>query len=109
MNRQFAALLPTAVAGALAVAACGDDAEEPTQANGRSAAGEVLEGSVSDEMLPYDRLRSQPPLAEMVDGEVVERQEGEGAAPRAGTADLPAPPDGTAEAAPGEAALPDAD
>ena len=26
------------------------------------AAGEVLEGTISDAMIPYDQLRSQPPL-----------------------------------------------
>jgi hypothetical protein len=47
--------------GALAlVAACGKD--EVAQSDGRSASGEVLEGSVSDAMLPLDRVRSEPPL-----------------------------------------------
>jgi hypothetical protein len=43
----------------LALAACGS--KEP-DAKAR-AAGEILEGSVSDAMLPLDTVRSQPPLA----------------------------------------------
>lgn len=43
----------------LALAACGD--KEPDKS--ATAAGEILEGSVSDAMLPIDTVRSQPPLA----------------------------------------------
>jgi hypothetical protein len=43
----------------LAVAACGDK-EPDTRA---TAAGEILEGTTSDAMLPLDTVRSQPPLA----------------------------------------------
>ena len=42
------------------LAACGDEA--PTD-DSRAATGEVLEGTISDAMLPVDRVRSQPPLA----------------------------------------------
>ena len=38
------------------LAACGDDAAE--DGDGRSASGEVLEGTASDAMLPLDQLRS---------------------------------------------------
>ena len=42
----------------LALAACqGETAQQST------AEGEILPGSASDEMLPYDAVRSQPPLA----------------------------------------------
>ena len=45
----------------LALAACGgSDKNEKDQ---RTAAGEILPGSISDAMLPYDTVRSQPPLA----------------------------------------------
>ena len=47
------ALLPIAV-----LAACG---EEPAD-DGRAASGEVLEGTISDAMLPLDRVQSEPPL-----------------------------------------------
>lgn len=30
--------------------------------DGRAASGEVLEGTISDEMVPVDRVRSEPPL-----------------------------------------------
>jgi hypothetical protein len=40
------------------LAACG---EEPA-GDGRAASGEVLEGTISDAMLPLDRVQSEPPL-----------------------------------------------
>lgn len=43
----------------LALAACGRN-EPDTKAK---AGGEILEGSISDAMLPLDTVRSQPPLA----------------------------------------------
>lgn len=58
MNR-FPASVPT-LALALALAGCkGED--KPAQ--DARAAGEVLPGSASDAMIPYDTVRSQPPLA----------------------------------------------
>jgi len=45
----------------LALAACGGD--PAPSADGGSASGEVLEGSISDAMLPLDTVQSQsPPL-----------------------------------------------
>lgn len=44
------------------LAACGDDPVPVDE--GRLASGEVLEGTISDDMLPLDRLRSQAPLAD---------------------------------------------
>ena len=49
------ALLPAVALFALA--ACRNDA--PAEG---AAPGEVLEGSISDEMLPVDSVRSEPPL-----------------------------------------------
>ena len=43
----------------LLLAACGGDA--PAN-DSRSASGEVLEGTISDAMVPVDRVRSEPPL-----------------------------------------------
>jgi|SRR5690606_8333542 hypothetical protein len=42
------------------LASCGGNAPADDE---RSASGEVLEGTISDEMLPLDRLRSEPPPA----------------------------------------------
>ena len=56
---RFRPLLPLAIAALLA--ACGD---EPAADDGRAAQGEVLEGTISDAMLPLDTVRSQPPLAQ---------------------------------------------
>jgi len=50
---------------AFALAACGDEPEAVSADDGRGAEGEVLGGSISDDMLPLDQLRSQsPPLRE---------------------------------------------
>jgi hypothetical protein len=43
------------------LAACGGDAENDR----RTASGQVLEGSISDSMLPLETVRSQPPLAKV--------------------------------------------
>lgn len=45
----------------LVLAACGDKSSDD---GARAASGEVLEGTISDEMLPVDTVRSQPPLAD---------------------------------------------
>jgi hypothetical protein len=42
------------------LAACGGNA--PASDDSRAASGEVLEGTISDGMLPVDRVRSEPPL-----------------------------------------------
>jgi len=55
------------VAGPLALSACQDEAplEENADEAGRAAKGEVLGGTISDDMIPLDRLRSQsPPVAD---------------------------------------------
>jgi len=52
-KRLIVVLLPLAL-----LAACG---EEPAD-DGRAASGEVLEGTISDAMLPLDRVQSEPPL-----------------------------------------------
>lgn len=44
---------------ALTLAACNSGTEE----KGGTASGEVLEGTISDAMLPLDTLTSQPPIA----------------------------------------------
>ena len=53
-KRLIMALAPLAL-----LAACNEDA--PVD-DGRSASGEVLEGTISDAMLPLDRVQSEPPL-----------------------------------------------
>ncbi len=51
----FLALAPLTL-----LAACGDGPGDDAGV----ASGEVLEGTISDSMLPLDTVRSQPPLAE---------------------------------------------
>lgn len=46
----------------LLAAACNDQAAAPAQEGG-AAAGEVLEGSISDAMIPLEQLASEAPLA----------------------------------------------
>lgn len=51
---------PLLLAGLVTLAGCHHEGKGDGQ---RTAAGQVLSGSISDGMLPYDSLRSQPPLA----------------------------------------------
>lgn len=62
---------PVCAVTLLLLAACGSDSS-PGQGAGE-AAGEVMEGTISDAMLPIDQTRSQPPLAEPAAGEGDER------------------------------------
>lgn len=60
MNR-----LPFALPFALVLTACGDKAEQAPANDTRGAEGEVLGGTISDDMLPLDTVTSQsPPLRE---------------------------------------------
>ena len=54
------AVLICVLALGLTTGACKDKKAAPGEA---APSGEVLPGSVSDAMLPYDTVRSQPPLA----------------------------------------------
>lgn len=60
MRRPMLVAVPL-LASTLVLAACGDDNSK--QGKTRAAAGEVLEGTISDAMLPLDETRSQAPLA----------------------------------------------
>jgi len=51
--RSLALLLPLAL-----LAGCNKSAKNDE----RSASGEVLQGTISDSMLPLDKLKSEPPL-----------------------------------------------
>jgi len=59
--RPLRPLTVTALGMAVLLAACGGG--EPAADEGQPS-GEVLEGTISDAMLPLDTVRSQPPLAE---------------------------------------------
>ena len=64
-KRTVAAIGP--LAAVLLLAGCGDE-QQPIEADdGRSATGEVLEGTISDAMIATDTLRSQAPLAEIAE------------------------------------------
>jgi hypothetical protein len=61
MNLRIAPLVM-----ALALSACGED--DGKKAQGGTAQGEVLPGSVSDAMIAVDQVKSQAPLAPKSEG-----------------------------------------
>jgi hypothetical protein len=79
------------------LAACDNAAIAPDDDAARAASGEVLEGSISDDMLPLEDLTSQPPIAPPLPGETVE-------IPASGAAAPAVPASRPAEAAAAEAA-----
>ncbi|HBM73382.1 MAG TPA: hypothetical protein DD436_12290, partial [Erythrobacter sp.] len=86
------------VAGPLALSACQDEAplEENADEADRAAKGEVLGGTISDDMIPLDRLRSQsPPVAD-----APAASQGGGAADQAPSAPAVAEPIGDADEMP---------
>lgn len=91
------ALLP--LAAALALGACSGEAKK--EAGAGNAAGQVLPGSTSDAMLPFDSVKSQAPLAPKAEstGKADAKSAGaksaaaETAEPAAGAADAPAEAD----------------
>lgn len=88
------------VAGPLALSACQDEAplEENADEADRAAKGEVLGGTISDDMIPLDRLRSQsPPVAD-----VPAASQGGGAADQAPSAPAVAEPIGDADEMPAQ-------
>ncbi|MEN9932116.1 MAG: hypothetical protein RIS17_689 [Pseudomonadota bacterium] len=88
MNRR----LPTILVAVALVSACKDNPENDR----RTASGQVLEGTISDEMLPLDTVQSQPPLmkAEPIKGADAKAEEAEEAA----APDAAATPDAPEEA-----------
>jgi len=73
MRRINILLLPALVLAS----ACGEDAPERSADDGREATGEVLGGSISDDMLPLDQLQSQsPPIREQRTVTVTENEDG---------------------------------
>jgi hypothetical protein len=82
----------------LGLAACEGENKGP---DARTAVGEILPGSASDAMLPYDTLRSQPPLAPPsgAAGKAKGKGDGADAGPDAAATDsdsAPAPAEATA-------------
>ena len=107
LTRFLAPLVPLAL-----LAACGDDPAEDS--DGRSASGEVLEGTISDAMLPVDQVRSEAPLEDPEAFAAAQEKAG-AAAPRGARPDAeaePAQPDADedeAEEAPAEEPAPEGD
>lgn len=78
-----------------ALAACGGQAPDRSE-DAREAEGEVLGGSISDEMLPLDQLRSQSPVlrAARAEQEGEAGEEGEATGEDGAATGEPAPADG---------------
>ena len=73
-----------ALAPLVLLAACGKKA--PAN-DSRSASGEVLEGTVSDAMLPLDTVKSEPPFEDPVAARKVQEGAADGAQAAAGAAE----------------------
>ena len=89
------------IAPLLFAVACSDEPEEAAIEQGGEAAGEVLGGTISDEMIALDQLTSQSPPAEPNPGEGNGGGGGDDAGDDAeGEAASPEPQSEEAEAAP---------
>jgi len=65
-------------AAAVLLAACSDEPEAPVDANqSATASGDVLGGSISDDMIPLEELRSQSPPAPRATTTVTRGADGE--------------------------------
>lgn len=73
------------LAASLALAGCGWFKKNPKADDQRTASGQILPGSISDAMIAYDALTSQPPVAPRSTGP------GPSAAAEADSAAQPAP------------------
>lgn len=91
-----------ALVGAALLASCKSEPERSAN-DTRDAGGEVLEGTISDEMIQLDQLRSQGDPAEVEGGDGTGAETGTGAA-AAEPADTGSDDAQAAEASPEEAA-----
>ena len=65
---------------AVTLASCGDSSKDDAK-QASAANSEVLKGTISDDMIAYDTLRSQPPPAKIVPDEAAAADDGESKAP----------------------------
>lgn len=86
--------------GALSLALCSCGGEK-TPDREATAGGEILPGSASDAMLPFDTVRSQPPIAvsTATGSEPGKAGSSDAAGEATGSADAAAPPTASAAAA----------
>lgn len=91
----------------LTLAACGGN-DDPAQGERKNAAGQVLGGTISDEMLPLDTVRSQsPPMSGAGDGDGGETPATDGAtAPPRDSGEGPGEPPREPESPPAAAETP---
>lgn len=97
MNVRIATIIPAIAL----LAACGGSDAGREEGGAGEAEGEVLGGSISDEMLPLDTVRSQSPtlkpspsVSTGSEGEVTEVESAEAAESAAPEAPSPAPEEG---------------
>jgi len=77
---------------ALTLASCGDSSE--SAADGQAVNSRILDGSVSDEMIPFEKLRSEPPAAKIEHDEAGGKGVGlGGSSPGSGPGSSPVAPD----------------
>ena len=96
--RSLALLLPL-----MLLAGCNKSAKNDQ----RSASGEVLQGTISDSMLPTDKLKSEPPLlAPSKQGTTPEGVADEGSAKTDTTTETSGEPDEAATPAPSPSSTP---
>jgi len=101
---RHALITPTAVLAAFALAGCGSS---ETGTKGPAQGNQVLEGSISDEMIAYDTLRSEPPPAQNIAAEGASETLSAGAGsaapnPAPADADPGSSPEAAADPAPAE-------
>ena len=78
--------------GAMALSSCGNSGEGA--AEGEATNSRILEGSASDEMISYEKLRSEPPAAKIEESETGGKSSGQsGSAPGAAPQSGPVVPD----------------
>ena len=94
-----------ALVGAALLASCSSEPERSAN-DTRDAGGEVLEGTISDEMIQLDQLRSQGDPAEIEDADGTGGDSGSGTGSGSGE-DASEPADGDGESAPAAAAAPE--
>lgn len=101
MRRRCVKLIAVTLPVAFLLAACGEEpAKEPAQSDG-TASGEILQGSISDAMLPLDTVTSQsPPLKQSAPAESASDDENSGDDETGEAAETQTPEPGPETAAP---------
>lgn len=87
---------------ALALAGCGGSDGKRDESDNRAAEGEVLGGTISDDMLPLEAVQSQSPTLKAAPSAIVADEDGTDAAESTGEETAPAPEPVASGAGPAE-------